>query len=136
MLETRSWFLIIKMFACRSLVQPYTLEKYMKDKISSKLEEKRTKRVQVQSKLPTVNKDLFIKLKDLETTKKKAKAANLVPSLFSQNDSQYSVAPKTERPKSELVGVWISARCLVSKFVTFKRSFCTSPSLDRQFSIQ
>jgi deoxyribodipyrimidine photolyase-like uncharacterized protein len=65
-------------FASRSLVQPYTLEKYMKDKISSKLEEKRTKRVQVQAKLPNVNKDLFMKLKDLETTKKKAKAANLV----------------------------------------------------------
>ena len=60
------------------MVQPYTLEKYMKDKISAKLEEKRTKRVQVQTKLPNVNKDLFLKLKDLETTKKKNKAANLV----------------------------------------------------------
>ncbi len=50
----------------------------MKDKINAKLEEKRTKRVQVQTKLPNVNKDLFLKLKDLETTKKKSKAANLV----------------------------------------------------------
>ena len=69
-------------FASRSLVQPYTLEKYMKDKISAKLEEKRTKRVQVQTKLPNVNKDLFLKLKDLETTKKKNKAANLVKLVF------------------------------------------------------
>lgn len=50
----------------------------MKDKINAKLEEKRTKRVQVQTKLPNVNKDLFLKLKDLETTKKKSKTANLV----------------------------------------------------------
>jgi hypothetical protein len=60
------------------LAQPYTLEKYLKDKISAKLEEKRTKRVQIQSKLPNVNKDLFLKLKDQEASKKKAKSANLV----------------------------------------------------------
>jgi hypothetical protein len=60
------------------LAQPYTLEKFLKDKINAKLEEKRTKRVQLQSKLPGVNKDLFLKLNDQETNKKKAKTANLV----------------------------------------------------------
>jgi len=65
-------------FFSRSLAQPYTLEKFLKDKINAKLEEKRTKRVQLQSKLPGVNKDLFLKLKDQETNKKKAKTANLV----------------------------------------------------------
>ena len=62
------------------MAQPYTLEKFLKDKINAKLEEKRTKRVQIQSKMPNVNKDLFLKLKDQETSKKKAKTANLVKS--------------------------------------------------------
>ena len=65
------------------MAQPYTLEKFLKDKINAKLEEKRTKRVQIQSKMPNVNKDLFLKLKDQETSKKKAKTANLVNSSFS-----------------------------------------------------
>ncbi len=78
--------LYLPILLARSLVQPYTLEKYMKDKINSKLEEKRVKRVQVQSKLPSVNKDLFMKLKDLESTKKKAKAANLVHFFKIRND--------------------------------------------------
>lgn len=64
------------------MAQPYTLDKFLKEKINAKLEEKRTKRVQVQSKLPNVNKDLFLKLKDQETSKKKAKTTNLVRSLF------------------------------------------------------
>ena len=57
-----------------SLAKPYSLETFMKDKISKTLEDKRSKRVQIKSNLPKVNKDLFLKLKDTETSGKKKKA--------------------------------------------------------------
>ena len=50
-----------------SLARPYTLDRFIKDKVNEKLEGKRTKRVQIKSTLPNVNKDLFLKLKDQET---------------------------------------------------------------------
>jgi len=62
----------------RSLVQSHSLEKFIQDKVKAKLEEKRTKRVQLQNKLPKINKELFVKLKDQEGSKKKAKQSNLV----------------------------------------------------------
>ena len=45
-----------------------------KDDKSKTLEDKRSKRVQIKSNLPKVNKDLFLKLKDTETSGKKKKA--------------------------------------------------------------
>jgi ribosome biogenesis protein ENP2 len=53
----------------------------MKDKVKAKLEEKRSKRVQIKSLLPKVNKDLFLKLKDQEQgeqikTKKKSRKSD------------------------------------------------------------
>ena len=63
-----------------SLARPYTLDRFIKDKVNEKLEEKRTKRVQIKSSLPNVNKDLFLKLKDQETgevvKKKKSKKSD------------------------------------------------------------
>ena len=58
-----------------SLAKPYSLDRFMKEKISQKLEEKRTKRVQLKSVLPKVNKDLFMKLKDQDVSMKKKKAS-------------------------------------------------------------
>jgi len=57
-----------------SLAKPYSLDTFMKDKISKTLEEKRAKRVQLKSNLPKVNKDLFLKLKDTDVSGKKKKA--------------------------------------------------------------
>ena len=57
-----------------SLAKPYSLQSFMKDKISKTLEEKRTKRVQLKSNLPKVNKDLFLKLNDSDASVKKKKA--------------------------------------------------------------
>lgn len=60
-----------------SVVQPYTLDKFMRDKISRKINEERSRRVQPKLKdLPQTNKELFLKLKDQEsgeTKKKKTK---------------------------------------------------------------
>lgn len=50
----------------QSLARPYTLDRFIKDKVNAKLEEKRSKRVQIKSSLPVVNKELFLKLKDQE----------------------------------------------------------------------
>ena len=64
----------------QGLVEPFNAEKFKEDKIKKKLEEKQEKRVQLtpKNKLPKVNKDLFIKLKDREANpiqkKKKGKA--------------------------------------------------------------
>ena len=57
-----------------SLARPYTLDRFIKDKVNAKLEEKRMKRVQIKSSLPRVNKDLFLKLKDEEGEKTKKKS--------------------------------------------------------------
>ena len=62
----------------QSLARPYTIDRFIKDKVNAKLEEKRSKRVQIKSTMPNVNKDLFLKLKDQEQgddikTKKKSR---------------------------------------------------------------
>ena len=57
-----------------SLAKPYSLQSFMKEKISKTLEEQRTKRVQLKSNLPKVNKDLFLKLNDSDASVKKKKA--------------------------------------------------------------
>ncbi len=74
----------------QSLVQPYTLDNFLKDKIDKKLEEQRTKRVQLKEafgkNLPKSNKELFVKLKKQEIgeansgkkKKQKEAAANLL----------------------------------------------------------
>ena len=66
-----------------SVAAPYTLDKFMRDKINGKLAEERSKRVQHKSeKLPKTNKDLFLKLKENEESGVKKKhreaASNLL----------------------------------------------------------
>jgi len=66
-----------------SVAAPYTLDKFMRDKINGKLAEERSKRVQHKTeKLPKTNKDLFLKLKENEENGVKKKhreaAANLL----------------------------------------------------------
>jgi len=71
-----------------SLARPYTLDRFIKDKVNEKLEEKRTKRVQIKSSLPNVNKDFFLKLKDQETgevTKKKKSRKSDATNLLSDD---------------------------------------------------
>ena len=61
------YFMDVRLYTkVQSLARPYTMERFIKDKVNAKLEEKRMKRVQIKSNLPTVNKDLFLKLKDQE----------------------------------------------------------------------
>ena len=66
-----------------SVAAPYTLDKFMRDKINGKLAAEKTKRVQFKTeKLPKTNKDLFLKLKDNEESGAKKKhreaAANML----------------------------------------------------------
>ena len=68
-----------------SVAAPYTLDKFMRDKINGKMAEERSKRVQHKSAeklLPKTNKDLFLKLKENEESGAKKKhreaAANLL----------------------------------------------------------
>ena len=57
-----------------SVAAPYTLDKFMRDKINGKLAAEKTKRVQFKTeKLPKTNKDLFLKLKDNEESGAKKK---------------------------------------------------------------
>ena len=66
-----------------SVAAPYTLDKFMRDKINGKLAAEKTKRVQFKTeKLPKTNKDLFLKLKDNEESgarkKHRETAANML----------------------------------------------------------
>ena len=66
-----------------SVAAPYTLDKFMRDKINGKLAAEKTKRVQFKTeKLPKTNKDLFLKLKENEESGAKKKqreaAANML----------------------------------------------------------
>ena len=59
-----------------SIAQPY--KDGLKDKIDKKIAEERTKRVEIKSNLPKINKDLFLKLNDHAsggTKKKKSREA-------------------------------------------------------------
>ena len=86
-----------------SVAQPYTLDKFMSDKINKKLDEEKAKRVQLKSKLPKTNKEVFLKLKDQESDGKKKKqrevATNILgddrfKSLF--NDDRFQVDQNEE----------------------------------------
>ena len=58
------------------IAQPY--KDGLKDKIDKKIAEERTKRVEIKSNLPKINKDLFLKLNDHAsggTKKKKSREA-------------------------------------------------------------
>ena len=59
-----------------SVAEPYTREKFIRDKINKKMAEEKSKRVQPKSNLPKTNKELFLKLRDQESgSKKKQKEA-------------------------------------------------------------
>ncbi|CAB4067117.1 NOL10 [Lepeophtheirus salmonis] len=63
------YFIDVRLYRkAKSLVKPYTIDKFLKDKVRSKLDEQAEKRVKIHSNLPSVNKDLFLKLKDKEDT--------------------------------------------------------------------
>lgn len=106
------YFMDVRLFRkAQSLAEPYTLDRFMQDKIQKKMEEKREKRIQVnKEKLPSVNKDLFLKLKDKESaqaagkkiSKKRAAEANLLEddrfkAIF--EDSRFQVDPTEETYK-------------------------------------
>jgi len=62
----------------KSSVNPFTFEKYRKEKVSKKIEESRPQRLQVKSDVPKVNKEVALKFMDIEDTGKKTKNPNLL----------------------------------------------------------
>lgn len=88
----------------QSVAQPYTLDKFMNDKISKKMAEERSKRVEIKSNLPKTNKELFLKLKDHQESgvakkKQKEMASNLLADdRFSAvfNDDRFQVDKNDE----------------------------------------
>lgn len=62
----------------KSTVNPFTFEKYRKEKVDKKIEESRPQRLQVKSDVPKVNKEVALKFMDLEDTGKKTKNPNLL----------------------------------------------------------
>ncbi|XP_012256477.1 nucleolar protein 10 [Athalia rosae] len=68
----------------RDVAQPFAFDDYKKKKIRQKIEEERVNRVQVQ-KLPTVNKDLAMKLLDNETDNNAKKKKKATPNLLKDN---------------------------------------------------
>jgi ribosome biogenesis protein ENP2 len=62
----------------KSTVNPFTFEKYRKEKIEKKIEETRPQRLQIKSDVPKVNKDVALKFMDMEENAKKLKAPNLL----------------------------------------------------------
>ena len=65
-----------------SVAQPYTLDKFMSDKINKKLDQEQAKRVQLKSNLPKTNKEVFLKLKDQESDGKKKKQREVASNLL------------------------------------------------------
>ncbi|CRL01322.1 CLUMA_CG014416, isoform A, partial [Clunio marinus] len=61
-----------------STVNPFTFEKYRKEKVAKKIEETRPQRLQVKSDVPKVNKEVALKFMDIEETGKKTKNPNLL----------------------------------------------------------
>ena len=61
-----------------STVNPFTFEKYRKEKVNKKIEESRPQRLQVKSDVPKVNKEVALKFMDIEDTGKKTKNPNLL----------------------------------------------------------
>lgn len=62
-----------------STANPFTFEKYRKEKINKKIEESRPQRLQVKSDVPKVNREVALKFMDLEDTgKTKTKNPNLL----------------------------------------------------------
>ena len=59
-------------------VNPFSFEKYRKEKINKKIEESRPQRLQVKSDVPKVNREVALKFMDLEDTGKKTKNPNLL----------------------------------------------------------
>lgn len=57
---------------------PFTFEKYRKEKVSKKIEESRPQRLQVKSDVPKVNKEVALKFMDIEDTGKRTKNPNLL----------------------------------------------------------
>ncbi|XP_065335729.1 nucleolar protein 10 [Cloeon dipterum] len=67
----------------KALVEPFAFEEYRRKKIKEKIEEARSNRVKLPSKLPQVNKDLAQKLMDQDTeTEGKKKKKQVGPSLL------------------------------------------------------
>ncbi|KAG7212660.1 hypothetical protein KM043_012941 [Ampulex compressa] len=89
------YFIDIRLYRkAKDVVKPFEFERYKKKKIQEKIQEACSSRVQIQ-KLPSVNKDLALKLMDNETNlkKKKKNSANLLKddrfkALFTNPDFQ------------------------------------------------
>lgn len=62
----------------KSTANPFTFEKYRKEKINQKIEEARPQRLQVKSDVPKVNREVALKFLDIEDTGKKSKNPNLL----------------------------------------------------------
>lgn len=62
----------------KSTVNPFTFEKYRKEKVNKKIEESRPQRLQVKSDVPKVNREVALKFMDFEDTGKKTKNPNLL----------------------------------------------------------
>lgn len=58
-------------------VNPFSFEKYRKEKVDKKIEESRPQRLQVKSDVPKVNKEVALKFMEFEDTGKKTKHPNL-----------------------------------------------------------
>ncbi|KAM9786528.1 nucleolar protein 10 [Syngnathus typhle] len=101
------YFMDIRLYhKVKSMANPFAYEEYRKDKIRQKIDETRTKRVQVKA-LPKVNKELALKLMeegddevDLASRKKKGKA---LPTILGDNrfkvmfeNPDYQVDEKSE----------------------------------------
>lgn len=83
-----------------STVNPFSFDKYRKDKINKKIEESRPQRLQVKNDVPKVNREVALKFMDLEDTgKTKSKNPNLLrddrfSAMFSNPD--FEVDKETE----------------------------------------
>ncbi|QQP37947.1 Nucleolar protein 10like [Caligus rogercresseyi] len=69
------YFIDVRLYRkAKALAKPYTIDKFIKDKVKTTLDEQAEKRVKIKSHLPPVNKDLFLKLTDKEENKELKKS--------------------------------------------------------------
>ena len=77
------YFIDIRLYnKALSCSNPFSFEKYRKDKIKQQIEESRPARLQVKSEVPKVNKDIALKFLDMEQNKPDAKTKKQPPNLL------------------------------------------------------
>lgn len=82
---SRRFFIDIRLYnKARSVIEPFSFDKYRKDKIRQQIDATRPNRLQIKSNLPKVNQELALKYMDVDAKKKKGQTSLLADDRFKE----------------------------------------------------